>query len=276
MSESKDLIIKGQDGTGKRYNKGKTQLSLIPPFSMEQLGKVLTFGAEKYDRNNYRKGMKWSTVIDSLERHLNDFKAGRDIDEESGLPTMAHVLCNAVFLLEYSQIFPQGDDRIKPYLERPTVGLDIDDVLADTIKYFCEYFKCDIPQWWHDHNFRKERFDEVYNDKEFWLSIPPKIKPEDLNFEPVCYVTSRSIPQEWTKEWLVKNDFPDVELISVGYGNSKVEALKGKCDVFIDDRYDNFVELNKNGICCFLMDASHNQRYDVQGKRIKDIKEFLK
>lgn len=263
-------------GTGLRYNEGKTQLDLIPPFVIEQLGKVLTFGAEKYDKNNYRKGMKWSKVIDSLLRHINSFRAGEDLDPESGAYHLAHALCNITFLLEYYRIYPQGDDRVKKHLEMPTVGLDIDDVLADTINYWCEYHKCNIPVWWHDYNFRKERFDALHENKEFWMNIPPKIKPEDLNFEPVCYVTSRSIPCEWTKEWLIKNGFPDVELISVGYGKSKVDALKGKCDIFIDDRYDNFVELEKNDICCFLMTAPHNLRYDVGYRRIDNLKEFLK
>ena len=88
------------------------------------------------------------------------------------------------------------------------------------------------------------------------------------------YTALRSIPCEWTKEWLLKNGFPDVELISVGYGESKVESLKGKCDIFIDDRYDNFVELEKNGICCYLMTAEHNKRYDVGYRRIDILKSF--
>lgn len=268
--------MKEETGEGLRYNQGKTQLDLIPPFVIEQLGKVLTFGAEKYDRNNYRKGMAWSKVLDSLMRHLNAFRSGEDFDPESGLHHLSHILANTSFLLEYTRIYPQGDDRIKKYLETPTVGLDIDDVLADTITYWCEHHKCDVPVWWHDPNFSKEKFDAKMDDKDFWLNIPPKIKPSDLNFEPVLYCTSRSIPCEWTKEWLIKNGFPDVELISVGYGNSKVDALKGKCDIFIDDRFDNFVELNRNGICCFLMTAEHNKRYEVGARRINDIKNFLK
>lgn len=262
-------------GDALRYNDGKTKLSLIPPFVIEQLGKVLTFGACKYERNNYRKGMEWSKMMDSTMRHLNAFWAGEDLDPESGLPHLSHAMANISFMLEYTRIFPQGDDRIKKYLEMPTVGLDIDDVLADTVNYWCEYHKCNVPFWWHDSHFRKERFDELHENKSFWLNIPPKIKPEDLNFEPVCYVTSRSIPHEWTHEWLIKNGFPDVELISVGYGNSKVDALKGKCDIFIDDRFDNFVELNKSGICCFLMTAPHNMRYNVGTRRIDNIKDFL-
>ena len=263
------------DGKGLRYNEGKTQLDLIPPSVLEGLGKVLTFGAMRYGANNYRRGMKWSNVINSLLRHINAFRDGEDFDKESGLSHLDHAMCNLAFLKEFQRIYPQGDDRLHKYLEMPKVGLDIDDVLADTINYWCDYHNCDVPSWWHDSNFSKERFDELNTNKDFWLNIPRKVNPDDLAFEPVCYVTSRSIPNEWTRDWLIKNGFPDVELIYVGHDKSKVEALKGKCDIFIDDRFDNFVELNKNGICCFLMDAPHNRRYDIGYKRIMNLAEFL-
>jgi hypothetical protein len=264
------------DGGGLRFNEGKTQIDLIPPDVIEGLGKVLTFGADKYDKNNYRRGMKWSNVINSLLRHINAFRAGEDFDKESGLLHLDHAMCNLVFLREFMRIYPQGDDRLHKYLEMPKVGLDIDDVLSDTISYWCEFHGCDIPSWWHDSNFSKEEFDKFNSYKDFWLKIPRKVNPDDLSFEPVCYVTSRSIPTEWTREWIISNGFPDVEIISVGYGNSKVDALKGKCDIFIDDSFDNFVELNRNGICCFLMDAPHNRRYNVGYKRIVNLKDFLK
>ena len=74
-----------------RYNEGKTKLDLIPPFVIEELGKVLTFGAEKYDKNNYRKGMAWSKVLDSLMRHLNSFRACEDFDLESVLLNLSHI-----------------------------------------------------------------------------------------------------------------------------------------------------------------------------------------
>ncbi|HZK03831.1 MAG TPA: dATP/dGTP diphosphohydrolase domain-containing protein, partial [Bacteroidaceae bacterium] len=50
-------------GSAKRYNQGKTQLDLIPPFVIEELGRALTYGAEKYGKYNYRKGMEWSKVL---------------------------------------------------------------------------------------------------------------------------------------------------------------------------------------------------------------------
>ena len=62
--------------------------------------------------------------------------------------------------------------------------------------------------------------------KEFWLSIPVKIHPRDIPFTPTCFITARSIPEEWTREWLDMHHFPHVPLYSVGIGQSKLEACK--------------------------------------------------
>lgn len=102
------------------------------------------------------------------------------------------------------------------------------------------------------------------------------MSPADLPFEPCCYVTSRVIPTAWTEEWIAKSGFPTMPVITVGPGQSKVEALRNeKVDIFVDDRFDNFVEINAAGICCYLMDAPHNRRYDVGHKRITDLKQLV-
>ena len=98
---------------GKRFNNGKTRYDLVPVYSHEQYAKVLTMGAEKYGDNNWRLGMSWNSVLASLERHLYAFKNGEDTDPESGLHHMAHCAANCMFLIEYSKIYPQGDDRYK-------------------------------------------------------------------------------------------------------------------------------------------------------------------
>ena len=62
---------------------------------------------------------------------------------------------------------------------------------------------------------------------------------------------------------------------TVEVGHSKVDIIKESgIEIFVDDRFDNFVELNKAGICCYLFDAPHNRRYDVGYKRIKSLKEL--
>jgi len=102
-----------KSATAKRYNQGKVRYDLVPVLAHQEFAKVLTIGAEKYGDQNWRKGMSWNSVLASLERHLYSFKSGEDTDPQSGLSNMAHVICNAAFLIEYAKTYPQGDDRVK-------------------------------------------------------------------------------------------------------------------------------------------------------------------
>lgn len=95
----------------KRYDGGKPRYDLIPALAQEELAKVLTVGVEKYGVDNWRKGMKWSKVLASLERHLYAIKRGEDRDPETGLLHSAHIQSNAAFLTEYFFTFPELDDR---------------------------------------------------------------------------------------------------------------------------------------------------------------------
>lgn len=82
----------------ERYNKGKPQYSLIDLQALEQCARVLEFGAKKYARDNWKKGMPVTQILDSLLRHLAALRAGELIDPESGLPHIGHIQCNAMFL----------------------------------------------------------------------------------------------------------------------------------------------------------------------------------
>ena len=260
---------------GLRFNEGKTRYDLIPTFAQEQYAKVLTKGAEKYAERNWEKGMRWSKVLASLERHLQAIKRGEDYDSETGLLHSAHVMTNAAFITEYYKIYPQGDDRPHNYLNRPKIGLDIDEVLADWVGHWVKYHKQDTPENWNFDRVIGEKFKQLKDDKDFWMSIPVKTKPNEIPFEPHCYITSRSIPNEWTEEWLDKNGFATMPVYSIGVGISKVEvAQKAGIDIFVDDRYENFVELNNAGICTYLFDAPHNKRYNVGHKRIYSLNEL--
>ena len=101
------------DGGGLRKNEGKLRTDLVPMSTLRSLARVLGKGAEKYEDNNWRRGMKWSTVQASLLRHLMLWIDGEDIDQESGLNHMDHIMANVAFLLEYIEIYPEGDDRFK-------------------------------------------------------------------------------------------------------------------------------------------------------------------
>jgi 5'(3')-deoxyribonucleotidase len=259
---------------GLRYNDDKPRYDLIQADALDGMVQVLTMGSKKYSDRNWEHGMSWSNVLASMKRHIKKIEAGEDFDDESGLLHADHVQCNAHFLAAYYRIYPQGDDRPHKYLNMPKIGLDIDDVLSDFVGHFMERFNIkEPPIFWKDHCF-VENFALVVDDKSFWLTIPTKIKPEDLKFEPHCYITSRTIPVEWTEEWLRNNGFPKVELIQVD--GCKEEALKNSgCEIFIDDRFENFVTANKVGICGFLMDMPHNKKYDVGFKRIKSVNDVI-
>jgi len=108
--------------TALRYNVGKIRLSLVPPSLHRYVGAVMTYGALKYADHNWRKGFPWSSLIDSLERHILSFKSGEDLDSESGLPHIAHIACNAAFLVEhYDQKLGKDDRYVLKAEQQPLV-----------------------------------------------------------------------------------------------------------------------------------------------------------
>lgn len=93
---------------GLRYNEGKPQWSLVHFDSLEPLVRVLEYGKEKYTtkdengniisgRDNWKKGMPLSEVLESAFRHLIRMMNGEWIDDESGLPHIGHFLANGMF-----------------------------------------------------------------------------------------------------------------------------------------------------------------------------------
>lgn len=278
---------------GLRFNTGKVRLDLLEPYAIEQLGQVFTKGALKYTDHNWKKGMAWSKMLASMKRHILAFESGQDFDYDknceeckagtcknhTGLHHMAHAAWNALGLVSYQKIYPQGDDRQHSYLGHPKIGLDIDEVLCDWVGGWVEHWKIDRPKsWFFDRNI-SDKFKEMKDQgilDDFYSKLKPIIKPEEIPFEPHCYVTSRPVDSRVTEKWLDIHGFPSRPVITVGLGQSKVDVIKAAgVDIFVDDRFDNFVELNKAGICTFLYDSDHNQRYDVGYKRIKSLAELL-
>ena len=98
---------------GLRFNEGKLKWSLVSWKALEPMVLVLMFGAEKYDDHNWKKGLKYTEVCESLQRHLNAFIEGADNDEESKISHVGHILCNAMFL-SYMFLFRKDlDNRYK-------------------------------------------------------------------------------------------------------------------------------------------------------------------
>lgn len=100
-----------EKGSGARYNAGKPDFSLIPMTTLEDEIRVWEYGAKKYAAWNWTKGMAWSVPFACLMRHMAAWQRGEECDPESGLPHLAHAMCNLRMLTYYSQFYKEGDNR---------------------------------------------------------------------------------------------------------------------------------------------------------------------
>lgn len=81
---------------------GKQRWSLLPWRAVSLLVDVLTFGAKKYGAQSWRN-VDPTRYDDALGRHLYAWRIGERNDPESGLPHLAHALCNVAFMLELDE-----------------------------------------------------------------------------------------------------------------------------------------------------------------------------
>jgi hypothetical protein len=81
-----------------RHNDGKLKYSMLDLTCLGPAVEVLMFGAKKYARDNWKRGLPISEVLDSLLRHVAAIQRGEFIDPESGLSHIGHIQCNALFL----------------------------------------------------------------------------------------------------------------------------------------------------------------------------------
>lgn len=112
-------IASDEKGSGARYDAGKVPYELIPTHLLESTALVFGYGAKKYAAWNWAKGMPWTKVIGCLKRHLAAIERGEDIDPESGLPHIGHLMCNALMLEHYMSTYKEGDDRPTKWFAKP-------------------------------------------------------------------------------------------------------------------------------------------------------------
>lgn len=116
IDESKCHDSKGSEG--KKYDSNKPMVGTILrvfPQALTAVGMCIQFGTRKYpDPNNWKKNK--DALIrynDSLIRHLTKFFFGKEFDEETGLPHLAHVAWNALAILElYLMEHPEVNETL--------------------------------------------------------------------------------------------------------------------------------------------------------------------
>ena len=99
-----------------KYDDQKPPLGLIPPECLEDIAVVFGFGAEKYGVNNWRDDQhetRWIRTYSSIQRHLNKWHSGEDIDPESGMSHLAHATTQLMILMTAQSEHPEVDDRYR-------------------------------------------------------------------------------------------------------------------------------------------------------------------
>ena len=103
---------------GVKYDSDKPRMDLLDPHAIEQLAKVLGFGAQKYAAHNWRKGISKGRLLAAALRHLFAYLGGQDTDPETGLSHAAHAMCCCMFLLGLEGR-ADLDDRFKAAQQSP-------------------------------------------------------------------------------------------------------------------------------------------------------------
>lgn len=100
-----------ESGDHMKKDYGKLPWHLLPGDAVEEIVKVLDFGAKKYAPRGWEAGMAWSRVFSALMRHMWAWWFKRGTDPDTGLSHLAHAGCCILFLLAYEQRQAGEDDR---------------------------------------------------------------------------------------------------------------------------------------------------------------------
>jgi len=90
-------------GAKRDTQQGKLRYDLISPLALTRLAEIYTQGAEHYGDRNWEKGMPFTRVLASLERHLMAFKLGK-VDEDH----LAQMVWNGFALLHFQEQIANG------------------------------------------------------------------------------------------------------------------------------------------------------------------------
>ena len=86
---------------GRKFDGNKLEYGLLPPLALRAVVEILTIGAQKYERDNWKHVPDAKRrYFDATMRHMWDSKCGEKYDEETNKSHLAHAICNLMFLLE--------------------------------------------------------------------------------------------------------------------------------------------------------------------------------
>lgn len=116
--------------TGIKDSKGKTRWSLVPFDALEPVVRVLEFGAKtKYAPDNWKYVKEKASYGDAIIRHWQKyFIENEEFDLESDQSHLAHIICDALFLIwDRQQSTEPFDAYIKKLLQYSDYVTELDE-----------------------------------------------------------------------------------------------------------------------------------------------------
>lgn len=106
METNTKLDPKGEAGSKK------TPLQLLPPSALAAAAWAHKLGADKYGAWNWRENKVCSsTYIGAIKRHLDAWIDGEDVDPESKVTHLAHIIASCNILIDAEKFGTLVDDR---------------------------------------------------------------------------------------------------------------------------------------------------------------------
>lgn len=105
-----------------RFNEGKPQWHQLHFKSLLPLIRVMEYGEKKYGKDNWRKGQDIPSLCDCAMRHLTAFMDGEELDPESGVSHIGHIMANCMMIVYNSNKDTEGKPFVMRYrYEEPTL-----------------------------------------------------------------------------------------------------------------------------------------------------------
>ena len=122
----------------KKFDSGKPDLSLIPRVALDEEARAFMYGAEKYGRHNFHKGMEVSRLVAAALRHITAYNEGSNVDSESGVSHLGHARACLSMILKQHELCTLIDDRANAVIEAEYIN-DWDSHTMHEIEFFPMY-----------------------------------------------------------------------------------------------------------------------------------------
>jgi predicted RNA-binding Zn-ribbon protein involved in translation (DUF1610 family) len=111
MAGESSLVLDGDESVGKDSGRDDLRFDLIPPGPLEYLVRAFGRNADSYGADNWKTGVPFTAAYSAMMSHVQEWRKGHDLDDETGLPHLALALFWIFALIWYGDNLPDLDDR---------------------------------------------------------------------------------------------------------------------------------------------------------------------